>query len=350
MEISLSDNIHFSIRQSASTLLYQYIEKHWSEDMLYCKFEPPEVSASVKPLIRGYLLKSLCICSSDTNPRELNKATRTLLNKYSQSISKIAQVDWPQNWPELFPVLQGYLSSDSPSAVYSTLMVFKELSNEIIDNQIPHISPILLPHMLDIITAIGHFTIHERINAVKTFSQLAETIIIMDDYQQDAIKIYLAPYIPRYVEAVINILMVPDNSPDVGIGLKKCIVENLAQFVKHCRKYTKVYIPKLMELIWHTLTSLANVYVIKVVNSDSFDQFGPDAAAVKIYGDSDDDEYGDNVGLVSYVLAIIDFVLRIFESAKYREMIRNILPDLFYYIILYTQITDDQVCCEFKCF
>lgn len=331
MQISLSDDKDFSIRHLSAVLLDHYIAKHWSDNSE--KFQQPEVTLPIKQLIRGYLLKSLSISCDNSE-----QTTRKLLSSFAHSISKIAQFDWPSSWPDLFPILIEYLNSGSQTAIYSALKVFKELSNEVVDTQIPNVAPILLPHMLTIMSSNGYeYSLKSRRNAVKVFSSISETIIIMNEYQKDTIKLYLLPHIEQFCQYGITVLSMPDDSPQVDIALKKEIVTSLTVFIRKCRKVMKVYLPKVMEIIWQTLTTLAHIYVQRVVNSNTFLEGSDD-----IYSESVDSD-GESTGFESYLYAIIDFVNAIFESPKYRLMIHPVLPELLYYILYYIQITDEQI-------
>lgn len=327
MEISLSENLEFPIRQLAAVLLTQYIKTHWSESS--GKFQPPEVNPAIKHLIKEYLLKSLNI-SSDLN---MVSGITKLMKSYAHAISNIALVDWPEQWPQLFPVLISYLSSGSPNAIYSSLKVFRELSYEITDIQIPNIAPLLLPQMLNILVS-DQFSIRTRTNAIKVFSVISETIMHMNKVQSNSIKIYLAEHIPRFAESVISILMLPDGSANVDIGLKTEIIVTLNLFLRYCKKGMKIYTPKVLELIWHNLTTSANIYVKENVNS-SDDCHDGTGTAVE---DSDD----ETVSFENYVLAILNFVSSLVKSNDYLALIKPVLSDLLYYIIFFLQIPDEK--------
>lgn len=327
MEISLSENLEFPIRQLSSVLLNQYITKHWCSSAE--KFIPPEVNPAIKQLIREYLLKSLSISSSEDNAAY---GTKKLLKSYAHALSKIAQFDWPQNWPQLFPVLIGYLRSGSPNAIYSTLKVFKELAFEIADTQIPDVAPLLLPEMLNILTC-DQFSIRTRTSAINVFTIISETIMHMNEYQS-SIKLYLSEHIPKFAESVISILMLPDGSPNVDIGLKKEIINALNKFLRYCKKHMKVYLPKILELIWHSLTTSASVYVRVHVNSNSCEDYD-------CYNDECDSD-GDSISFESFIYAVLDFVTSLAEIPNYRSLIKPVLSDLLYFVLFYMQIPDEQ--------
>lgn len=330
MEITLSENLDFSIRHLASVLLNRYIAKHWCDTA--DKFEPPEVPDPVKQLIRDYLLKSLAIVIADED--NMPTTIRKLLSSFAHSISNIAQYDWPQHWPQLFPMLNQYLISGSQSAIYSSLKVFKEIAHEITDTQIPDVAPVLLPQLLNIFTS-RKFAIRTSTNAIKIFGIISETIMVMNELDKNAIKNHLAEFIPRFTEYSIEILMTPETSDTVDIGMKKEVIFILTKLLRYCRKYMKTYLPKILGLIWQHLTTSAQIYVKFKVNSADGDFNDSLSESV----DSD----GETIGFESLIYTIIDFVNSTFEFAKYRVLIKPVLSDLLYYLLCYVQMTDEQI-------
>ncbi|OTF73378.1 hypothetical protein BLA29_013108, partial [Euroglyphus maynei] len=108
----------------------------------------------------------------------------------------------------------------SQSAIYSSLKVFKEIAHEITDTQIPDVAPVLLPQLLNIF-ASKKFSIQTSMNAIKIFGIISETIMLMNELDKNAIKRHLADFIPRFTEYAIEVLMTPETSDTVDIGMKK---------------------------------------------------------------------------------------------------------------------------------
>lgn len=68
-------------------------------------------------------------------------------------MSAIAQHDWPENWPNLFNELMIGLGNGSPDLVHGTMRVLIEFCQEVTDTQIPHVTPVLLPQLLRVISS-----------------------------------------------------------------------------------------------------------------------------------------------------------------------------------------------------
>lgn len=49
------------------------------------------------------------------------------------------------------------------------------------------------------------------------------------------------------------------------------------------------------------------------------------------------------MGFENLVFSIFEFVHTLLENNKFKSTVKKALPELIYYIILYMQITEDQV-------
>lgn len=56
---------------------------------------------------------------------------------------------------------------------------------------------------------------------------------------------------------------------------------------------------------------------------------------------------GEVLGFENLVFSIFEFVHTLLDNNKFKSTVRKALPELIYYIILYMQITEDQVCLVF---
>lgn len=52
---------------------------------------------------------------------------------------------------------------------------------------------------------------------------------------------------------------------------------------------------------------------------------------------------GEVLGFENLVFSIFEFVHTLLENNKFKTTVKKALPELIYYIILYMQITEDQV-------
>ena len=90
------------------------------------------------------------------------------------------------------------------------------------------------------------------------------------------------------------------------------------------------WISQILPPVWSTLTSSADKYLKEVVN---------ESGAEDEIVDSD----GEVLGFENLVFAIFDFVHALVETPKFRVAVNSGLSDIMYYIVLYMQITHEQV-------
>ncbi|XP_015915649.1 importin-9 [Parasteatoda tepidariorum] len=314
-ELMLDAQGPLAIRQLASVLLKQYVECHWSPHT--DKFRAPETTPEAKAAIRAML------------PMGLQESISKLRSSVAYAISAVAQWDWPEDWPELFNILVQSLISENSCAVHGAMRVLKEISNEVSDSQMPQFAPIILPEMLKIFLQDQKYGIRTRGRAVEIFSTCTELIAAMAPYNKSAPKDLLYPILPKFSEALVSALKIPDGQTSDS-GLKKDILNALRSLVKYFPKQMVSYLPHILPPLWDSLTQGANIYLQTVVN-DSEEADNP--------VDSD----GEVLGFENFVFGIFDFIITLVEGKKYRKCIRDSLADLLYYILLYMQITEEQI-------
>ena len=105
----------------------------------------------------------------------------------------------------------------------------------------------------------------------------------------------------------------------------------LTVLVKNVPKAMSSWISQILPPVWSTLTSSADKYVKEVVNDSGDD------------GEEVVDSDGEVLDFENLVFAIFEFVHALVETPKFRVAVKSGLSDLIYYIVLYMQITHEQV-------
>jgi len=331
-EIMLDKCVDWPVRQLACVLLKQFVNSHWSKSKDSDNYNQPELSSKDKETIRNLLVGAL---ASDPSYDFLKNAPeRKLRSSLAYVISAIAFLDWPEEWPNLFDILITYISSNNQGAVHGSMKVFNEICHDISDNQIPTISPIILPKMYEIFVSSGRYTNGTRDRAVQIFTIISETIALMCDYDKSAIEKYLEPVLPQFVHALLKTLDMPDSSPEVDTRLKKTALSSITILIKNCRKQMWQYMPNILPTVWRMMTSAAPAYVRTIVNSDSEESSNVERAT-----DSD----GEVLSIKSLILTIFEFVTVLVEPPKTRKLIKEGISNLIYYVLVFMQVTDDQM-------
>uniref|UniRef100_A0A4W5PMS9 Importin 9 n=1 Tax=Hucho hucho TaxID=62062 RepID=A0A4W5PMS9_9TELE len=314
-ELTVDPRGALAIRQLASVILKQYVETHWCS--LSEKFRPPETTDRAKAAIRELL------------PGGLREAISKVRSSVAYAVSAIAHWDWPEAWPQLFTILMDMLVSGDVNAVHGAMRVLTEFTREVTDTQMPLVAPVILPEMYKIFSMMEIYSIRTRSRAVEIFSTCANLICAIEELEKGAAKALIFPVVQQFTEAFILALQMPDG-PSSDSGLKMEVLKAVTALVKNFPKPMVSSMQQILPIVWNTLTESLCTYVRTEVN----------------YTEEVDDPIdsdGEVLGFENLVFSIFEFVHTLLENSKFKSTVKKALPELIYYIILYMQITEDQI-------
>ncbi|XP_020492442.2 importin-9 [Labrus bergylta] len=314
-ELTVDPQGALAIRQLASVILKQYVETHWCSQSE--KFRPPETTDQAKAAIRELL------------PSGLREAISKVRSSVAYAVSAIAHWDWPEAWPQLFTLLMEMLVSGDVNAVHGAMRVLTEFTREVTDTQMPLVAPVILPEMYKIFTMAEVYSIRTRSRAVEIFTTCANLICAIEELEKGAAKALIFPVVQQFTEAFVQALQMPDG-PSSDSGLKMEVLKAVTALVKNFPKPMVSSMQQILPIVWNTLTESAAFYVRTEVNYTE---------EVDDPVDSD----GEVLGFENLVFSIFEFVHTLLENNKFKSTVKKALPELIYYIILYMQITEDQI-------
>ncbi|XP_030632870.1 importin-9 [Chanos chanos] len=314
-ELTVDPQGALAIRQLASVILKQYVETHWCSQSE--KFRPPETTDRAKAAIRELL------------PGGLREAISKVRSSVAYAVSAIAHWDWPEAWPQLFTLLMDMLVSGDVNAVHGAMRVLTEFTREVTDTQMPLVAPVILPEMYKIFTMAEVYSIRTRSRAVEIFTTCANLICAIEELEKGAAKALIFPVVQQFTEAFVQALQMPDG-PSSDSGLKMEVLKAVTALVKNFPKPMVSSMQQILPIVWNTLTESASFYVRTEVNYTE---------EVDDPVDSD----GEVLGFENLVFSIFEFVHTLLENNKFKSTVKKALPELIYYIILYMQITEDQI-------
>uniref|UniRef100_A0A673Z6H2 Importin 9 n=1 Tax=Salmo trutta TaxID=8032 RepID=A0A673Z6H2_SALTR len=291
-ELTVDPRGALAIRQLASVILKQYVETHWCS--LSEKFRPPETTDRAKAAIRELL------------PGGLREAISKVRSSVAYAVSAIAHWDWPEAWPQLFTILMDMLVSGDVNAVHGAMRVLTEFTREVTDTQMPLVAPVILPEMYKIFSMMEIYSIRTRSRAVEIFSTCANLICAIEELEKGAAKALIFPVVQQFTEAFILALQMPDG-PSSDSGLKMEVLKAVTALVKNFPKPMVSSMQQILPIVWNTLTE------------------------------------SEVLGFENLVFSIFEFVHTLLENSKFKSTVKKALPELIYYIILYMQITEDQI-------
>lgn len=314
-ELTVDPQGALAIRQLASVILKQYVETHWCSQSE--KFRPPETTDQAKAAIRELL------------PSGLRESISKVRSSVAYAVSAIAHWDWPEAWPQLFTLLMEMLVSGNINAVHGAMRVLTEFTREVTDTQMPLVAPVILPEMYKIFTMAELYSIRTRSRAVEIFTTCANLICAIEELEKGAAKALIFPVVQQFTEAFVQALQMPDG-PTSDSGLKMEVLKAVTALVKNFPKPMVSSMQQILPIVWNTLTESAAFYVRTEVN----------------YTEEVDDPIdsdGEVLGFENLVFSIFEFVHTLLENNKFKSTVKKALPELIYYIILYMQITEDQI-------
>lgn len=314
-ELTVDPQGALAIRQLASVILKQYVETHWCSQSE--KFRPPETTDQAKAAIRELL------------PNGLRESISKVRSSVAYAVSAIAHWDWPEAWPQLFTLLMEMLVSGDVNAVHGAMRVLTEFTREVTDTQMPLVAPVILPEMYKIFTMAEVYSIRTRSRAVEIFTTCANLICAIEELEKGAAKALIFPVVQQFTEAFVQALQMPDG-PSSDSGLKMEVLKAVTALVKNFPKPMVSSMQQILPIVWNTLTESAAFYVRTEVN----------------YTEEVDDPIdsdGEVLGFENLVFSIFEFVHTLLENNKFKNTVKKALPELIYYIILYMQITEDQI-------
>ncbi|MEQ2248715.1 Importin 9 [Ilyodon furcidens] len=254
-------------------------------------------------------------------PSGLRESISKVRSSVAYAVSAIAHWDWPEAWPQLFTLLMEMLVSGDVNAVHGAMRVLTEFTREVTDTQMPLVAPVILPEMYKIFTMAEVYSIRTRSRAVEIFTTCANLICAIEELEKGAAKALIFPVVQQFTEAFVQALQMPDG-PSSDSGLKMEVLKAVTALVKNFPKPMVSSMQQILPIVWNTLTEKVN-YTEEV--------------------DDPVDSDGEVLGFENLVFSIFEFVHTLLENNKFKSTVRKALPELIYYIILYMQITEDQV-------
>ncbi|KAF9931149.1 hypothetical protein FBU30_010685 [Linnemannia zychae] len=312
----------------AIVLLKSYIDLQWSSKSP--KFRGPEPSSEIKTIVRSQILTGL------SDPINRIRASCAFV------ISKIAHLDWPDSWPELFDILLAHLKTGTADEVHGSMRVLTEfVSKDITHVQLPSIAPSLFPELLRIFGSEQTYSHATRSRCVSIFRSAVDMLYTIKEEHPEAVKEYLSPIFSQWNDAFITILNKRTTvNPEIEVaewGLKVEIIKCINLSIQGFPKLTSSYILPVLSSVWQEILYLRPKYVAESIATNG-----------EISGFSFQDS-GDNIGFESLLLVQFEFIQIACRRRKLTQSIfigqdghHGILEELVESCLSYMQITDDQ--------
>lgn len=286
------------LKQSALLLLKKSILKSWN--IGFSDFQEPPASPSVKASVRQGLFELI-----GSRERKVRSVCALLL-------SKIASVEFPDEWPDLIDRLVGFVQGGDPVQVHGALTVMKELLREsIAEREFYTYGETIISTLFGVASNEGYSWV-ARGTAVECFSSCVQFFLMADDAQQEMIESFAEKAIAQWCDLFATVLKQPLQSPghasliSCKLEVLTCIKDMEAAFAK----FVSVQLVSLFSSVWEDLCRLESHYCDYFV--------GDNAPAVEPHDAEEDEDLLADCSVDALIIAELAFFGLCLESGNRR--------------------------------
>lgn len=268
VEIGTSDGFDPSARQAALLVLKPIILQRWS--IGFEQFEDPAISQVVKQQVRGHLLHFI----STTRNTKLENATALLL-------SKIASVDFPDEWPDLLDQLYSIIrNSKERNSMNNALIVLRDVITDALSEvEFYKICPELLETLFVVFqpteTLVSESDEHwkSRYLAAQCFHGCLEFFLMAEKSSKALMTSFAGHIIEQWMISMPNLIHCATQCQHPSNVTFDCIIECLSctQDLMQFPDLVQRYIPAFLEQVWTNIKARSLQYIEEFVLSSQGD-------------------------------------------------------------------------------
>uniref|UniRef100_A0A034VML9 Importin-9 n=1 Tax=Bactrocera dorsalis TaxID=27457 RepID=A0A034VML9_BACDO len=308
-ELIMNQSFDLPLRQIACIMLTRYVENHWCDG-------DDIATDQAKRTIRNIL------------PNGLYDPNSKIRSSVAHTISTIAMTDWPTVWTELFDIIIKCLGGNEDS-IHGAMQILQDFSYD--EKQVKELGPVVISEVYRIFESEQNYTIKTRTSAIKILKSLFLSISInIADKNEQATM--MNSILNNFMEKLMHYLAMNSGATS-NFMLRTEIVKLLTFLVTEMPKYIQPYMERILPIIWQLLTQIADVFVKVTVN-----QIEPNPFPV-----SDSVEDDELTNFSTMIIQIFEFIQCIICAQKFRSVIKSVLTDLIYIVIVYIQVPEEQI-------
>ncbi|KAL8732492.1 MAG: hypothetical protein Q9166_002706 [cf. Caloplaca sp. 2 TL-2023] len=272
ISIASHTEIDLSLRQAALLSLKTFVLRTWSSSLDEFQGNDVIINDATKDQVRHSLL---ALATSGDQERKVVSAS-------SYVVSKIASVDFPNQWPSLLPTLLQLIPQSHEKQLHGVLVVLGNLVEDGFDEEQFGKSAIeLVKCIYDIATDDGK-ELSSRALAVSIFRACFDTMELMYQTDKASIKQFMQEASDAWTPFFINVLKLPlphipteeqENVTESGswrgtIALKTQVVKALDKIHRTFPHLLSQHTLKLFGTIWESLQAHVGPYVALYVSDN----------------------------------------------------------------------------------
>ncbi|OLL22059.1 Importin subunit beta-5 [Neolecta irregularis DAH-3] len=312
VNIADSSSLDIPIRQTALIILKTYVMRYWSPT--FEEYVGPSLSKEAKSHVRAVL--SSLISDPD---RKIRVAAAYV-------VSRIANADFPEDWPGLMTGLMEMLHKGGKDQVHGAMRVLKEfIEDALTEEQFFSVAKDLVDVLLRIAMTDEH-TIANRAMAVAIFESCLDSLEMVKDLYAEPIRVFMDAALPPWFEFYTACIQI--NSHDDITVLKIEIVKTLNKLKVLFPHHLNRVLSPLFSSIWSDLQCHSRNYH-SVIYGDIPEYETPD---------------GESESLSTLITEQLDFLKIGITSRSIKEEIlrAGMLEKLIEVLFSLSRITEDM--------
>lgn len=335
-------------RQLASILLKKLVTSHWTpgatgddedsdeqqQQQRHQDHSAPQylVPEDEKQRVRHAIVVS--IQQSDVLAVFADSKLETAL---CMAITAIFERDWPDQWPELLPVVvqlvAGQSANASPRSMAFAIRFLALAGNHFSSEHCCELVSVVFPHLQRVFTARHEFSISVRTRVVRIVENSLQMVGMESQVGNATAQQLLHGNVSSWITLFLQELAAPVESVKHN-ALQIQILTTLGKFVEEWTKSMSDLLPQIVPQVHALLAGGVEAFDRDVV----LDAEGQDDDAY------DSDGEGTHIGRSAVAVAIFEFLKSTMQAPtkKTRQLIVGGLGDFVYVMIAYMQITASQ--------
>jgi importin-9 len=237
------------------------------------------------------------------------------------TVSKIAHLDFPEQWPNFFDELMVCLRSSNVHIVQGAIRVLGDfVRDDLSDLAFPVVAPILMPVLFQLFSD-SNIPVDIRAHCVGIVREFGDIIYMVKEEHPEVVAKYVEPLLAMWLDGFLSVLKMelsPENSQ-----IKNEVVKTVVKLVRAFPKQTAPMVPIFMDVIWNELVQLQQMYQQNYVTDDVSDEY------------QDEEESH----LHSILFSAFDFIQMVARKKSIQPIFTKSLKDILKVLMTYLQIT-----------
>jgi hypothetical protein len=255
------------IRQAALTTLRKFTEEHWSPE----GDDGREITIS--PETKAQLRQGILQLVLDTEDQRKVKVAASYV------VSKIAIVDFPDQWPELLPTVLSVMPAGTDAQLHGALRILQDLVEEsLTDTQFVQVARSIIEACREVALNENRKSTHRSL-AVLVFRSCFDLMDIVKEDNKEEVKKFAGEMLDGWLSFFVQVIQSPlpqepksDEQPQSWYGpitLKVQVVKTLIKVKLVFRSLLQAQSMEFFRATWNELSKLQDSYRELFVEADA---------------------------------------------------------------------------------